>query len=135
MKHGHHVIHPAKEWQIRPEAKKVRDTPSLIVPMGPYAHNKLHRNCPPLPLLGYHALQTVVREFTPTRDTMETLDSLVYAIEQAARHPRAYQVERGVARLAIDALETQRPFLQEALQVDELALFPLTEIPGYGQVA
>lgn len=129
--HGHHVVHPMREWTLRPEATKIRQTPSLIVDMGHELHNRLHRGSSPIPLLGYHALQVVSREFEPTDDPLETIDALQDAIENAARHPRAYQVERGVARLAIDAIEMQRPFIQEALAVPELpelALFTVEEI-------
>jgi hypothetical protein len=132
MIHGHHIVHPAKEWTLRPEAQRIRETKSLIPRLDPEVHNRLHRNSSPIPVLGYHALQIVQREFEPTEFVLETVDALEYAIEQAGKHPRAYRVERGVARLAIEAIEMQRPFLEEALQAPEdLVLFNLSEIPGY----
>jgi hypothetical protein len=125
--HRHHLAFSRHEWSLRPEAKRIRQTPSLI-PSLPFAvHNRLHRACPPVPLLGFHALQIVQREFRPTGDTLETMDNLLFAIEASANSPRTHEIERGVAHLAIAAIELQRPFLLEVLHQEGATLLPVEE--------
>lgn len=45
------------------------------------------------------------------------MDELCYAIGQAAKHPLLHDIERAQAELTIEAIELQRPFIQEGLVV------------------
>lgn len=113
----HHVVFGRQEWSGRPESKAIRSTPSLLVTMDREAHNELHRDCPAVPLLGYHALRRVLNTFEPQRDTMRTIESLMSSIEQAADDPRSHIVERRLAELAVWSIDLQRPYVQEQLNV------------------
>lgn len=116
-KHGHHIIHHKAEWSLRPEAKAIRETPSLIVPMERSLHNEIHSNVPAVPLLGYHALMRTSSNFEPIRgDSLKTIENLMAAIETSASHPKAHVIEKHLADLAIWAIDLQRPFIGEAVQ-------------------
>ena len=113
---GHHIIHNRAEWTLRPEAREIRETPELIPRIGRVAvHNEIHRVCPPLPLIGYHALVRTLSRFEVERgSTLETVDNLLMAMDYAAKSPKAHYIERAQITLAQWAIETQVPFLREA---------------------
>ena len=110
---AHHIIHPRQEWSLRPEAKAIRNTPSLIPELDRSVHNELHRSCPPVPLLGYHALTRVASDLYPTRGTISTMYNLMSAIENSGYHPKVHPIERELGLLAIEAIDLQRQFLIE----------------------
>lgn len=118
----HHIVHNRQEWTLRPEAKVIRETKSLrpIIPRS--LHNEIHAQCPPVPLLGYHALLQVRKHFEPTRDTLETVDNLCFAIEEASRHPRFHPLERDLAELTVEAIRLQIPQLETVLRVHDAVL-------------
>jgi len=115
-KDGHHIIHNRMEWSLRPEAKLIRDTPSLIVRMDRSDHDEIHRYCPPVPLLGYHALIRTLQTFEQGETPLKTMDNLMYSIEIASKHPKAHEIEKQLANLAIWAIDLQRPFIAGVLQ-------------------
>lgn len=115
---AHHLIHHRREWESRPQSKYIRDLPALVPRIPREVHNEIHANVPPVPLLGYHALLRVASEMQDYRrnpNTLDTLDGLKSAIENAGKHPRAHDIERQLSGLAIAALELQEPYLREAL--------------------
>ena len=117
---GHHILHYAAEWKLRKQAEGIRENRWLIPPMYSDVHTELHRDCPPVPLLGYHALQRMEKIFEPMPgDYDRTLDQLLFAIEEANEHPRSHQIEKDLGVLAIQAVELQRPYIQEGLVRDE----------------
>ena len=109
----HHVLHYAKEWRLRPEAKAIREHPSLVPTLPREVHNEIHKTCPPVPMLGYHALKRTVGLWTPRHDTMESLDNLMFAIEQSISDVRAHPIERQLGRLTVQAIDLQRPLIRE----------------------
>ena len=109
---NHHILHYRREWDVRPEGQKIRATPSLIPRMERSVHNELHRECPPVPALGYHALQRVAHDFIPKGDTREDIDRLILSIERAGNHPKTHAIERDMGQLTIQAIEMQKPFLE-----------------------
>lgn len=111
----HHVLHYAKEWRLRPEARDIREHPSLIPALPREVHNSIHEHCPPVPLLGYHALKRVGRLWVPNRDTLQSVDNLLFAIEEAHDDPRCHGIEKSLGFLSMQAIELQRPFLKEGL--------------------
>ena len=111
---GHHIVHTAKEWELRPEARRIRQTPTLIVPIERSLHEEIHHNCPAVPLLGYHALLAVNSSFEEGNTALESMDNLMLAIEKAGNHPKAHLIEKKLAELAVWAIDLQRPFITEA---------------------
>lgn len=115
MRDGHHILHHRQEWSLRPYARQLRETPSLIPRIDRDAHESLHANCPPVPLLGHYALMGTVARFQPTGDTLRDISGLQSAMEQATRSSRFHPIERDLAGLAIEALDLQIPFIKEGL--------------------
>jgi len=109
---GHHILHNKQEWSLRPEAKALRETPSLIPRIDRDVHNEIHRVCPPVPILGFHALRRTIREFQPTPELFSSMDNLMFAMEAAARDPRSHKIESDLAMLAVQAIDLQRPILK-----------------------
>jgi len=103
---------PRQEWSLRPQSLELRETPSLIVPMGRDIHSELHRETSIVPNLGYHALMNVMSTFHPTNNTLQTLERLMSSIEAASRHHKCKPIERELAMLAVRALDSQLPYLR-----------------------
>lgn len=111
---AHHILHHRQEWTLRREAESLRESPPLVPRMNREAHNELHRDVPPVPLLGHYALLRTVRSYEPAYgDTMTSVDNLMFAIEEATRSPKAHQIEKDIAWLAINAIDLQRPYLRD----------------------
>jgi hypothetical protein len=75
------------------------------------AHQELHRECDPVPLLGHYAIKHILRRVKPIGDPQKDLDELCFAIERAWQVPRARPMEERLGLLAIDALQAQIPFI------------------------
>lgn len=112
---GHHIFNTKGQWTSSAEAASLRNQPSLIPKIDREVHNELHANCPAVPLLGYHALMRVNKEFYPQRNTLDSIDDLLLAINSAAKHEKAHHIERSLAQLAAHAIELQIPFIREGL--------------------
>lgn len=112
---AHHLIHSKRDWSTRPETLIIREHPSLIPRIDRDTHEALHRACPPVPLLGYHALLRTIRLWTPHEDTIRSMDNLMFAIEEASWHPKSHPIESALAELAIQAIDLQKPFVRSGL--------------------
>lgn len=113
----HHVMHYRQEWTLRPEAKAIRDHPSLIPSLHRETHEHLHARCPGVPALGYQTLIRVLKNWYPQRDTLQSMGDLQYAIDAAAQHPQVHPIERELAKLTIEAIGLQKPWIEEGLIV------------------
>lgn len=119
---AHHILHNRQEWTLRPDARRLRDRPTLIPRIERSIHNEIHATCPAVPPLGYYALRLVAERFHEGKDTLSSMDNLMAAIEVSSRHPRAHQIEKDMAQLSIHAIELQRPILSEAIPRNHLRL-------------
>jgi hypothetical protein len=108
----HHLLNPAKEWSLRPDAKSLRGSQGLVPLIDRELHEQIHRECPAVPLLGFYALQRTLREFQPHPSTLTSVDNLMFAIELSTKHPKAHQVEIDLAMLSVQALDLQRGYLR-----------------------
>ena len=107
----HHGAFDRISWSARKEARALRNDPHNIYWMEHDPHRELHDAVPFVPVLGWQALQIVLREYYPATDPGKNLDHLIKAIEIAKQHPRACELERTMADLAISAFDMQRPFI------------------------
>lgn len=107
----HHVLNDRLSWSSRPEARKLRQTKSLIPRIERPLHERIHIDLPIVPLLGYHALQLTLETFEPVHSTIKTIDNLAFAIETAIKHPRTHPIERDLGELAIESIMLQREYL------------------------
>lgn len=115
MLDAHHILHNKQEWSLRPEANQLRTNRLLIPLIDREVHNELHRACPAVPLLGFHALRRIARDFEQDFDTIGTVDNLLLSMEKANTDPRNHAIERSLGELAIEAIDLQRPFLIEGM--------------------
>lgn len=114
---AHHILHHRQEWRLRPDGLRLRENPVLIPVIPREVHNAIHANVPSVPLLGFHALRRVAREFEPVPgDTLTSMENLMDAMEVARRDPRAHPIEKDLAELAIEAVDLQRPYIREGLE-------------------
>lgn len=107
----HHILNDRISWMSRPEARKLRQTPSLIPRIERPLHEQIHIDLPIVPLLGYHALQRTLATFEPASSTIKSIDNLAFAIESAIKHPRTHPIERDLGELTIEAVMLQREYL------------------------
>lgn len=112
----HHVLFNKREWESRPQYKELRENSGLIVPIDRDIHNELHRSITQVPVLGYYGIMAVHKEFYRGRTHLQTIDNLMFSLERAQEHPRLSEIEKGLAGLALQAIELQRPFIIEGIQ-------------------
>ena len=109
---AHHILHDRVQWSARKEAHALRSMPALIQRIDHDSHRELHANVPAVPVLGFHALRHTLNAFEPGRTANQNIDNLLVAMEAARDHPRAHDIERNLADLAIIAVDLQRPFIR-----------------------
>lgn len=112
MMDKHHLLHTRSDWTSNKTAKRLRDTPQLVPRIDRELHNEIHRLAPAVPLLGYHALYRVYRDFEPTSTAWGSAESLMRTIEQASQHPRSHPIESNLAELAVQSIDIQRLILK-----------------------
>lgn len=105
----HHPLFTRNHWTATKEAKALRGM--YLFPTEREVHQELHQVCPPVPLLGYYALSTILKEVNPIKEPQHDLDELTRAIETTTRHYKTHPIERELADLSIEALRLQLPFL------------------------
>ena len=115
MRDQHHLLWDRVSWSTRLESRYLRETPSLVPRIERVTHNEIHAECPIIPVLGFHALQRVIRTFQPIGNTMHDIELLQLSIDKGTKHPKTHPVERSMAELTLHAIDLQKPFLQEAL--------------------
>ena len=107
----HHLIFDRVSWSSRPEARALRNEPSLALHLPRPEHELIHSNCPAIPLLGYHGLVRTLKYYEPGDTPFESVSNLMGAIEQSTQHPAVHPIERDLAELAVRALDLERPFI------------------------
>lgn len=112
----HHLFFDRKSWGLRPDGQRIRESRPFMVRMDNSVHDELHRVCPPVPVPDYFALQRISRSTNFNLPTLEAVDSLRFATEEAIRHPRAHDIEKALAGLMLDAIDVQMPFVRDSLQ-------------------
>ena len=116
----HHILFPRQEWTLRPEAKALRNTQSLIPAIDREDHNEIHSQVPFVPVMGYYALRRVMSDFYPQRTTLGTLDELMFSMDNAqklSKHP----LEKSQIELSKRAIEMERDILRQILGKEEAA--------------
>ena len=112
----HHVLFERLEWSKRYEAKRLRNNHLLIPPIDGDVHCELHKDCPPVPLLGSMAIMMVSDHFEPGHDHMSSINNLLHAID-SIEHSKLHPVTKQLAQLALFAVELQLPYIREGLHV------------------
>jgi len=112
----HHILFEKALWTTRKETMKLRQETMLIPPLDRDVHEALHRDCPIVPAMGYHAIVRTVGTFRAVPgDYLGTMDNLFQSIEQACNHPAVKSIEYDLGGLVIGAIEMQKPFIRDGL--------------------
>lgn len=116
----HHVLFEHSTYRSNQWGNRLRGIPSLIPKLDRDAHEALHRDCPSVPMLGHQALARTVQCFEPTGNTFTDIDRLQGALERATRG--SHDIERGLAELAVMAIDLQKPYIKEGIWKTSQAL-------------
>lgn len=113
----HHVLFNKREWESRPQYREMRSNAGLIIPIDREAHNELHRSVSQVPVLGYYGILAVQREFYRGRTHLETVDNLLFALDKSSENEKLSDMDKALASLALQAVETQRQFIQRGIEI------------------
>ena len=119
MQDRHHVLFNRQEWGLREQSLYLRNQPLLIPTIDRDAHTELHRDCPAVPPLGYHALKRVVKLWEPGNTPLRAMANLSHAIEASTRNPFAHRIEKELAHLAAEAIDLQRPYIMDGMSSEK----------------
>lgn len=108
----HHLFHSRQEWELRPEAKWLRERPEFIPFISRVLHDDIHRQTPAVPTLPYDTLLRTVKFYRPDIDTIRAIDNVAWAIDKASEHHKTHPVELEVGHLAVEVLLQQRDLLR-----------------------
>lgn len=112
----HHGLFTKAAYESQSPTKMLRNNQWLIMPLDEQTHRALHVDIPALPLLSPNSAQSVLRDFRPVAGNyIASMFSLMEAIGDANRHPRATPIEKEIGGLLINGLELQIPFIQDGL--------------------
>jgi hypothetical protein len=110
--HGHHILFEAANWRAHKVNNELRTKSGLIVPLDWDTHSALHAQDPIVPAPGYRFGAAILRAYRDNPDNhVRSIDNLMFAVQEAATHPRIKDTERKLGELIIFALETQREFI------------------------
>lgn len=112
----HHTQFTQRTMEAVPALKCLRNNHWNKPPLEDQPHIQLHRDIATVPLLDQYTAQRVHSMFVPVEgDYIGTLYSLVRTIDEALKHHRVTELERGVGQLTMQALEMQVPYIREGL--------------------
>ena len=113
---NHHALYYRAQWESMPDLTRTRRDGRLIIPMDIGVHTELHKNVAYVPALSQMMANTALRLFNDYKDAYDPITNLqnyMSSVEQAAKHPRAGEIEKSIADLTIWACEQQIPFIDE----------------------
>lgn len=109
----HHLLWQRNHWNATPEGKILRSTHGLIPHLDREWHEAIHKELPPVPVLGSFALRRTLMGFEPTNDPIRNIDRLSKAMDRATKD--SHPLERDLAGLAIENLNAQRPYVMDGI--------------------
>lgn len=110
----HHVMFPRRVHEANEDNRDIRRERWLIPPMIILGHVALHDEVTLVPPLDMYTAQRVNRDFEPVPgDYVRSVENLMFAIEDALKHPKTRAIQIESAQVSIHALELQIPFIRE----------------------
>jgi hypothetical protein len=110
---NHHILSERCAWEARPESKRLRRHGGLIVRMAQEPHTALHEACTAVPIPNVYMLRGIARAYVMGREPLESLDNFCFAVEEAAQHPKAIDIDKRLGDIMIDSIRMQIPFIKE----------------------
>lgn len=116
----HHILYERNTWDSTPQTKRLRQIPSLIVPMHAEVEDALHRNISHIPPLDRHTASHTLQAFKSESTHLKSIYRLMEAIEIATEHPRATYLEKRLGELTVYAISLQIPFIRAGQLTNEV---------------
>ena len=114
--HRHHVLFCKSTHNIFEPAKMLRTDPSLIIPMKLADHNALHYEISQVPILSIYAAQKVLELYQADPEShIESVNNLIDSYSSVAKLDCLNTIERQVARVAVNAIHAQLPFIKRGI--------------------
>ncbi len=111
----HHLLYESASWEVRPESRCLRRSSGLIVRMAQDSHSALHNAVTTVPVPNVYMVRSIAHSFVPDGNIFQAMDNLCFAIDESIAHPRATQLDRRLARVMIESVVSQRPFIREGM--------------------
>jgi hypothetical protein len=112
----HHLLFDRAAWRSSDVRVDLRENRWLIPPIDVETHQELHKAVAVVPALDFYTAARVRRDFeAEPGQFMQNMDLLQLAIEDALKHPRSSGLQRDLGALTIQAIELQKPFIEEGL--------------------
>jgi len=109
----HHLLTERCAWEARPESKRLRRQGGLIVKMAQEPHTALHNACTAVPIPNVYMLRGIARAYERQPRVLDSLDNFCFAVEEAAQHPKAIDIDKRLGDIMIDSIRMQIPFIKE----------------------
>ena len=117
----HHVCHYKAEFSARAENKTLRNT--MLAPnLWRAAHNALHAACPPVPVPNYQTLQYVIPRINHDLSILPKIDHVSSLVHERRNHPKMKPMEREINDMFIEAIQMQKPFIQQGTLNDKRSI-------------
>jgi len=116
-----HFLWSRPQWEHSVPARKLRRLPSLSALMYRDVHEAKHKETPPVPLLSHYTIVRALNCYEPGETPIDSLDNLMEAIDNASNSPKAHEIEKHLAELAIWTLDLQRPYIEQSPEQPSLA--------------
>lgn len=111
----HHILFDRSNHEANKDNRQLRRSLGLMVRLDVFSHRELHRECPSVPALGSYMAQSVRSRYIPHGDPLRGMENYMFAVEEAAKNPKAHQIDRELGQLVIMAVDIQRPFIRQGL--------------------
>ena len=105
-----HLFWTEAQWASQTLANAIRSHRTTKARLDRDTHEAKHRETPPVPLLGYYALNKINQVYIPGRTPLETIDNVMLAIEAAEQMAKAHPFERELAGIALRTVDLARPY-------------------------
>lgn len=117
---GHHVLNYRAQWDAMIGTAALRAMPGLIVDGPRPIHDELHRNVECVPPLTMHVAQHTLNYYQDRpEDNLRSIDNFMRSVDRAIRHPKASEMEKVIAQMAIHAVELQLPYIEEMVETQD----------------
>jgi hypothetical protein len=113
----HHILFNQSAWDSTAHTKWLRQSSGLIVRLSYDAHEELHKDITIVPLLDHYTARFVREAMTRSRASkpLDIADDFMLALDTHRRNPRTNYRDRALGELVIEAVESQRPYIEDGL--------------------
>lgn len=115
--HKHHILFHRKQHDAMEDNRWIRRSSGLIAPLPVDIHEDLHRNVPAVPAIDMfmaRRVKGIMKKMGESLDPLDAIDDYCYAVEEASSSEKSYDIEVGVAEMAMEAIRMQIPYIKEA---------------------